>query len=44
MRRSKKEESKKEKKSFEMFEALSKSELHFIRGGDEQNTEQSGGQ
>lgn len=40
----KKEESKNEKKSFEMLEALSRSELHFIRGGEEQNTEKSGGQ
>lgn len=43
MRRLKKEEAKKEKKSFKMFEALSKSELNFIRGGDEGNTEKEGG-
>lgn len=44
MRQLKREESKKEKKSFERFEALSKSELHFIRGGDEGNNEKGGGQ
>jgi hypothetical protein len=44
MRRLEKEESKKGKKSFEMFEALSKTELHFIRGGDEGNTEKKDGQ
>ena len=44
MRRLKKEESNKEKKSSEIFEALSKSELHFIRGGEEPNKENGGGQ
>ena len=34
---------KKEKKIFEMFEALSQSELHFIRGGDEGNKEKDDG-
>jgi hypothetical protein len=44
MRRLKKEEAKREKKSFEMFKALSKTELHFIRGGEEPNKEKGGGQ
>ena len=43
MRKLKKEESKKEKRSFEMFETLSKDEFHFIRGGDEGNKEKDDG-
>ncbi len=35
---------KKEKRIFEMVKTLSKRELHFIRGGEAQNTEQKGGQ
>ena len=34
-----KEENRRESKSVEMFETLSKSELNFIRGGDDTNTE-----
>jgi len=44
MRTLKKEESKKEKKSFVKSGKLSKSELHFIRGSDEQNKENGGDQ
>jgi len=44
MRTLRKEKSKKEKKSFEMFESLSKSELHLIRGGDDPNKENGGDQ
>jgi hypothetical protein len=43
MRRLEKKEAKKEKRSFEIFEVLSKSELHFIRGGEDPNTENNGG-
>ena len=43
MRTLKKEGSKKEKKSIEMFEALNKIELHFIRGGSEENKEKDDG-
>ena len=38
------EELKKQKKEFETFEVLSRSELHFVRGGDQGNTEKEGGQ
>ncbi|MGD2092556.1 MAG: hypothetical protein PVH61_40695 [Candidatus Aminicenantes bacterium] len=46
MRRLKKEELKKEKKSFEMFEALSRSGMNFIKGGDgtNENNEKGGDQ
>ena len=43
MRRLKKGEAIREKKSVEMFEALSKGELNSIRGGDQQNTEKDDG-
>ena len=39
MSKQKKEESKKGKNNVELFETLSRSELHFIRGGDDPNTE-----
>jgi hypothetical protein len=44
MRRLKKEEANGEQQSVEVFETLKKSELHFIRGGDDPNTEKSGTQ
>lgn len=39
MSKLKKEESKKGKNNVELFETLSRSELNFIRGGDDTNTE-----
>lgn len=44
MQRSKKEKAVREKKNFEMFETLTKSELHFIKGGDDPNKENGGDQ
>lgn len=35
---------KKAKKNFQMFEALSRVELNFIRGGEVQNSEKSDNQ
>lgn len=40
----KKDESKQQEKNFEGFEALTRSELHFIRGGDTTNNEDDGKQ
>jgi hypothetical protein len=39
MSKLKKEESEKGKKNVELFETLSRSELNFIRGGDDTNTD-----
>ncbi len=44
MTKSKKEESKQQKKGVEIFMALSKSELYFIRGGDMKNSEKDDGE
>lgn len=43
MRLLKKEGSKQQKKNVEMCQTLSRSELNFIRGGDEGNTEKGDG-
>ena len=43
MRSLKKGKSKKEKRCFEIFEAVSKIELNFIRGGSEENKEKDDG-